>query len=56
MTPHSEHRTLQAYTEALSQSGFLIERLREVTEPDPNDKWRRVPLFLHLRAVLAKAG
>jgi SAM-dependent methyltransferase len=53
MTFHSEHRSLQAYTEALAELGFLIERLREVTETDPNDKWSRIPLFLHLRAVLA---
>jgi SAM-dependent methyltransferase len=54
MNFHSEHRPLQAYTEALAQSGFIIDRLREVTEPDPNDKWHRMPLFSHLRAVLAK--
>ncbi len=53
MTFHSQHRPLEAYTEAIARSGFLIERLREVTEPDPNDKWHRMPLFLHIRAVLA---
>lgn len=50
---HSEHRPLQAYTEALSEAGFLIERLREVTEPDPGNKWHRIPLFLHIHAVRA---
>jgi SAM-dependent methyltransferase len=52
MNFHSEHRPLQAYSEALAQSGFVIDRLREVTEPDPSDNWHRIPLFLHLRAVL----
>jgi SAM-dependent methyltransferase len=54
MNFHSEHRPMQAYTEALAQSGFLIERLLEVTEPDPADKWNRMPLFLHLRTVLMR--
>ena len=51
MTFHSEHRPLRDYTDALADAGFLIERLREVTEPDPADKWHRIPLFLHMRAV-----
>jgi SAM-dependent methyltransferase len=51
MTFHSEHRPIQAYTDALVAAGFLIEALREVTENDPDNKWYRVPLFLHLRAV-----
>jgi len=51
MTFHSEHRPLQAYTDAIADAGLLIERVVEVREPDPSDKWHRVPLFLHLRAV-----
>jgi SAM-dependent methyltransferase len=51
MTFHSEHRPLVAYTEALADSGFLIERLREPTDPDPDRPWHRIPMFLHLRAV-----
>ena len=51
MTFHTEHRPLQAYTDALGKGGFLIEALREVTEPDPADKWHRIPLFLHVLAV-----
>jgi len=50
MTFHSEHRPLHDYTDALGDAGFVIERLREVTDPDPDDKWHRIPLFLHLRA------
>jgi SAM-dependent methyltransferase len=51
MTFHTEHRPLQDYTDALAEAGFLIERMREVGEPDPADKWHRIPLFLHVRAV-----
>ena len=51
MTFCSEHRPLQAYTDALADAGFLIERLREVADPNPSDKWYRMPMFLHLRAV-----
>jgi SAM-dependent methyltransferase len=55
MTFHSEHRPLQAYADALADAGFLIERLREVGNPDETDKWHRIPLFLHLRARLTPA-
>ena len=51
MTFEMEHRPLQAYTDALAAAGFLIERIQEVGEPDHEDKWSRIPLFLHLRAV-----
>ena len=53
------HRPLQAYAEALEQSGFLIERIREIgddEEPPQREsqlRWRRLPLFLHLRAVMS---
>jgi SAM-dependent methyltransferase len=53
MTFHSNHRALQDYTEALAAAGFLIERLREPTDFDPTNAWHRLPLFLHIRAVLA---
>jgi SAM-dependent methyltransferase len=51
MTFHSEHRPLQAYSDALANAGFLIERIREVGDPSPADKWHRIPLFLHFRAL-----
>lgn len=51
MTFHSEHRPLQAYADALADGGFVIERIREAAEPDGADKWSRMPLFLHVRAV-----
>ena len=53
----SVHRPLQTYTEALAAAGLLIERLREPPLPerasvsDRSERWRRIPLFLHLRAV-----
>ncbi len=57
LTLVSAHRPLQAYTAALSDAGFLIERLREpatpehgITEPRQR-RWQRLPLFLHIRAV-----
>lgn len=58
---YSEHRPLEAYTLALEKAGFLIEALRE---PRPfedavrpagsgiSEKWRRIPLVLHVRAAL----
>jgi SAM-dependent methyltransferase len=52
MTFVLEHRPLQAYTDALFAAGFLIDQLQEVGEPDPQDKWSRIPLFLHMRALV----
>jgi len=46
-----EHRSLEAYGRALEDAGFVIEALREVGEPDPTNKWSRLPLFLDIRAV-----
>ena len=53
----SMHRPIQTYTDALAGAGLLLERLREVGLPEFADtkpygaRWRRIPLFLHLRAV-----
>jgi len=53
----SRHRPLQTYTELLAANGLLIERLREPALPEAGfngehgARWRRIPLFLHLRAV-----
>lgn len=46
----SAHRPLESYSRALEEAGFAIEALREVCEPNPDDKWSRLPLFLDLRA------
>jgi SAM-dependent methyltransferase len=57
MTFHSYHRPLESYTRALADSGLVIGAVREPPGPDagsidPHDlRWRRVPLFLHIRAV-----
>jgi ubiquinone/menaquinone biosynthesis C-methylase UbiE len=54
MTFELEHRPLQAYTDALFSAGFLIEQLQELGEPDPENRWSRIPLFLHVRAVVSR--
>ena len=58
MTFHSEHRPLESYARALEAAGLLIEAIREPKPPghvmarDPAaGRWRRIPLFLQLRAV-----
>jgi hypothetical protein len=50
MTYHGVHRPLQTYTEALADAGLVIERLRERATDDPENKWYRIPLFLHIVA------
>ena len=45
----SMHRPLETYARTFEAAGFVIETLREVGVPDPNDKWYRVPLFLDVR-------
>ncbi|HET7171050.1 MAG TPA: class I SAM-dependent methyltransferase [Gaiellales bacterium] len=58
----SEHRPLESYTEALTDAGLLIERLREPPMPEEavasarNRRWARLPLFLHVRAVKRNVG
>ena len=53
MTFTSYHRPLQAYADALEAAGLLIERLVEVPDSSdpPGDRWRRLPLFLQIRAL-----
>ena len=56
MTFHSQHRPLEAYFSALEETGFLVEALREKGIPEhaiaseAGRRWRRLPLFLHVRA------
>lgn len=55
MTFTSRHRPIQAYVAALEGAGLIVDRVVEVedsTDP-PGDRWRRLPLFLHLRASKA---
>lgn len=54
MTYHGIHRPLQTYTEALADAGLVIERLREQTSDDPENKWHRIPLFLHIVATVQR--
>jgi SAM-dependent methyltransferase len=53
MTFTSRHRPLQAYFAALEAADLLVERLVEIPDDSdpPGDRWQRLPLFLHLRAV-----
>jgi SAM-dependent methyltransferase len=53
MTFSSIHRPLQAYFDAFRVAGFLLEQLSELTDDTAarGDRWQRIPLFLHLRAV-----
>jgi len=48
MTFHQQHWTIEDYFDALEGAGLLTERVREVNAPE--GKWRRMPLFLHIRA------
>jgi ubiquinone/menaquinone biosynthesis C-methylase UbiE len=50
MTFTSYHRSLQDYVAPLVDAGFVIDRVREVTDGE-HPRWRRLPLFLHIRAV-----
>jgi SAM-dependent methyltransferase len=56
MTFHSQHRPFHAYFSALEEAGFVVEALREIGIPEhaivseESRRWRRLPLFLHLRA------
>jgi SAM-dependent methyltransferase len=60
MTFHGYCHPLGAYTQALEEAGFLIERVREPAASETGVaakasflKWQRVPMFLHIRAVKA---
>jgi SAM-dependent methyltransferase len=53
----SSHAPLETYFEALTDNGLLVERLREPKLPEAGfngpegARWRRIPIFLHMRAV-----
>jgi hypothetical protein len=50
MTFLDAHRPLEDYFAALEVAGLVVDRLREIPDTaDPHTRWRRVPLFLHLR-------
>lgn len=54
ITFHGWTYTLEDYARALEDAGFIIDRLREPAPGDApgagNDRWRRIPLFLFVRA------
>lgn len=52
MTFDTMHFTLEDYSRALENGGFLVEQIRELYD-DKNPRWRRVPLFLRWAAVRA---
>jgi ubiquinone/menaquinone biosynthesis C-methylase UbiE len=50
MTFNSIHFTLEDYSRALEESGFLVQRLHELYD-DEHPRWSRVPLFLRIDAL-----
>ena len=55
MTFLDAHRPLEDYCRTLEEAGPVVERLREVADDSPAPgngalRWRRIPLFLHVRA------
>lgn len=46
-----EHRPLQAYIQSLTEAGFLIEQLIELTDNDVRDGRDGVPMFLDVLAT-----
>ena len=58
MTFHSAHHPLEAYSRPLEEAGLLVEAIREPKSATLDgrpagrtNRWLRVPLFLHVRAV-----
>jgi ubiquinone/menaquinone biosynthesis C-methylase UbiE len=52
----SRHHPLSAYFAALAANGFVVDQLREpVPADESDDRWRRIPRFLHVRAVRTAA-
>jgi SAM-dependent methyltransferase len=57
MTFLDAHRPLEDYVLSLERAAFLVERVREIEDSTENPdrpavlRWRRIPLFLHIRAV-----
>lgn len=56
MTFHGWCYPLEAYFNAFEEVGLMVEKLREPGAPpaleDPaEERWRRLPNFLHMRAV-----
>ena len=56
MTFSSVHRPLETLVASFEAAGLSIERIVEIpdTTMPPGDRWRRIPLFLHMRARKAE--
>ena len=50
MTFTSDHRSLEGWLRPLEETGFVLERVREIAGTH-RTRWQRIPLFLHVRAV-----
>jgi ubiquinone/menaquinone biosynthesis C-methylase UbiE len=53
----SYHHSLETYLRTVEEAGFLVEAVREPVTPAGSmrtERWRRLPLFLHLRALKPK--
>jgi SAM-dependent methyltransferase len=57
MTFASQHRSIERVARAILSTGLLIDHVAEVedTADPPGSLWRRIPPFLHLGAVKARA-
>lgn len=56
MTFLDAHRPLEDYFRALEAASLTVERLREIADTSEDEgaaRWRRIPLFLHIRATQA---
>jgi SAM-dependent methyltransferase len=56
MTFLDAHRPLEEYFRALEAASLAVERLREIPDTSNDEgaaRWRRIPLFMHIRAVAA---
>jgi hypothetical protein len=59
MTFLDEHRPLEDYFRALEGAALMVERLREIADTSDDEgaaRWRRIPLFLHIRAAHARVS
>ena len=57
MTFTSQHRSLERIVQAILATGLLIDHFAEVQDlsDPPGDRFRRLPLFLHVGAVKPRA-
>ena len=59
MTFLDAHRPLEDYFRALEAASLTVERLREISDTSDDEgaaRWRRIPLFLHIRAAHARVS